>query len=314
MSVGVPNRITQETGRHSLVDGIPFTLPVASRETPALMAAFRINAKRAAQLLPGNELHPFLWGRSALLVITVVDYRVTNIGRYIEYSIAIACTHGVRPAPPLLPALLQGEFGLGQFVHDLPVSSEISVKGGKGIWGMPKHQANLDFVIGTREASSQYDLDGQMVMRIDVARQGLITLPVSTGGVNYCAFRGLLMKSSIYFHGRAAISFFRANSARLTLGDHPRAAILSALAIDPHPVFSIFFSTTQGVLDDHFESWFLSYPTAPVVAPEGLESIVNLGLSQAWLSPPHRTWWPEGAVAATPTPTSPATPTAGVTV
>jgi hypothetical protein len=40
------------------------------------------------------------------------------------------------------------------------------------------------------------------------------------------------------------------------------------------------------VLDDHFENWFLSYPQAPTVAPEGLESVVNLGEGQQWLPPP----------------------------
>jgi len=298
--MGAPSRITRETGRHSLVDGIPFTLPVASQQTPALMAGFKIDAARAAALLPGNELFPFRWGSSALLVITVVDYRVTNIGRYIEYSIAIACTHGASAAPPFLPLLLQGVFGLGQYVHDLPVSTEVSVKGGKGIWGMPKHRANLDFVVGTRQASSQYDLDGQMVMRIDVDRHGMLSIPLSAGGVNYCAFRGLLMKSSIYFKGNAAVTFFRPTSARITLGDHPRAAILQSLSIDPHPVFSIYFETTQGILDDHFESWFLSYATAPTVPPEGMESVVDLGQSEEWLPPPDRTWWPDGAVADRP--------------
>ena len=34
-------RLRRESGRHALVDGIPFTLPVASHESPALMAASR---------------------------------------------------------------------------------------------------------------------------------------------------------------------------------------------------------------------------------------------------------------------------------
>ena len=111
------------------------------------MAAFPISAARAAELIPGEEVHPFrLGGDVGLLVVTVVDYRTTDIGSYIEFSIAIACTHGLEPAPALLPALLRGRYGTGQFVVDLPVSTEVSVKGGKGIWGMPKHQANLDFV------------------------------------------------------------------------------------------------------------------------------------------------------------------------
>ena len=40
------------------------------------------------------------------------------------------------------------------------------MKGGKGIWGMPKHQANLDFRVDDRTMSSQYDLDGQLCLRI----------------------------------------------------------------------------------------------------------------------------------------------------
>ena len=46
-----------------------------------------------------------------------------------------------------------GKYGTGQYVFDLPVCSEISVKGGKGIWGMPKHQANLDFIIPIRQSA-----------------------------------------------------------------------------------------------------------------------------------------------------------------
>ena len=103
----LPRRLRAQRGRHALVDGIPFELPVHSEQTPALMAAFPIDAARAQRMLPGNELHVFKWRGKALLMITVVDYRVTSIGKYIEFSIAIACTHGPRPAPPLLPMIFQ---------------------------------------------------------------------------------------------------------------------------------------------------------------------------------------------------------------
>src|SRR3954471_20506780 len=190
-------RIQRLEGRHSLVDGIPFRLPVDSRDTPALMAAFPISAARAAELLPGEEVHPFrLGGDVGLLMLTVVNYETTDIGSYIEVSIRIACTHGLRPAPPLLGALLP-RYGVGQFVVDLPVSTEISVKGGKGIWGMPKHQANLDFVIGADRVWSQYDLDGQLCCRIEVDLPRWRGLPLNTAAINYCAFRGMLNKSSV---------------------------------------------------------------------------------------------------------------------
>jgi Acetoacetate decarboxylase (ADC) len=284
--MGVPKRLKEQAGRFALVDDIPFTLPVNSEKTPALMAAFSIDLEKARALMPGNELHPFqFWGRG-LLVITVINYKVTDIGKYVEYSIAIACTHGSKPAPRLLPGLFAKTFGTGQFVYDLPVSTEVSVKGGKGIWGMPKHRASLDFIEGKEWITSQYDLNGEFMMKIEVKRPSSIWMPISAGSANYCAFRGMLMKSYIYFKGKAGLHLFKKDSARLHIGNHPKMQALKALNIDPKPVFAAYFPETQGKLDDHFESWFLSYAQPPQQAPEGLESVFNLGRSEDWLPPP----------------------------
>ena len=286
--MGRPRRIDEQAGRHALVDGIPFQLPVRSEQTPALMAAFSINPEKARALLPGNEVHPFRVWNKGLLIVTVVNYVITNIGKYIEFSIAIACTHGNRPAPRLLPALFTKTFGTGQYVYDLPVSTEISVKGGKGIWGMPKHQASLDFVVGEQWVSSQYDLDGQLVMRIDVERPQSAWLPMSMAGTNYCAFRGMLMASYIDFKGKLGFFLMKEGSARLSIGDHPRMRALKDLEISERPLFAGYFPETHGVLDDHFECWFLSEEQPPKAPLEGMQSVVNLGQSQEWLAPPKR--------------------------
>jgi hypothetical protein len=284
--MSVPARITEYAGRHALVDGIPFKLPVSCRESPALFAAFTIDAEKAAQLLAGTEVHPFRLWNKGLLVVTVIDYRVTTIGKYIEFSVAIACTHGSKPAPRLLPGIFSKHYGTGQFVVELPVSSEISVKGGKGIWGMPKHQANLNYIVGDDWVSSQYDLDGKLAIKIEVKRPPSAWLPVNVGASNYCAFRGLLMKSNIFFKGKMGFFLNKKGSARLTIGSHPRVQALKQLNISPEPIFAGFIPESTGVLDDYFESWFLSYAQPPTSAPEGMESVVNLGLGQSWLAPP----------------------------
>jgi hypothetical protein len=281
----MPRRIKAQAGRNALVDGIPFRLPVDSVKTGALMAAFRIDPVRAAAMLPGNELHPFRLGSHALLVVTVVNYRFTDIGRYVEFSIAIACTHGGRPAPPLLPAVFRRWFGTGQFVVDLPVSTEISVKGGKGIWGMPKHQANLDFEVTDRVVSSQYDKDGMLGMRIEIDRPGGFRIPLDIGAINYCQFRGMLMKSAIYFKGHMQVGLGGGARARLYLGDNPRVQPLKDLRIDPKPIFTAYLADVHGALDDHFEAWFLSSAGEPPQT-EGMESVFGLGLGQDWLDPP----------------------------
>lgn len=284
--MAIPKRIQRQEGRHALVDGIPFALPVVCRNSPALFAVFPINYEKAKALLPGNEIHPVRLWKKALLVVSVINYLDTSIGKYIEYSIAIACTHGAKPAPPLLPGLFTKFFGTGQYVLDLPVSSEISVKGGKGIWGMPKHQGHLDYRIEESSISSQYDLDGKLCMRVEIARPKSAWLPMSMAAANYCMFRGMLMKSYVYFKGKLGFTFFKKGAAKLLIGDHPRMAILKTLEIEPDPVMTAFIPTANGVLDDHFECWFIAEPQQPTATGESLQSVIDLGLGEQWLEPP----------------------------
>jgi hypothetical protein len=262
-------RIERLRGRYALVDGIPFELPIDSSDTPALMAVFPISASAAAKLIPGEEVVPFrLGGDRGLLIVTVVNYITTDIGNYIEFSIAIACRRGL---------------SVGQWVVDLPVSTEISVKGGKGIWGMPKHQANLSFGEGDT-VWSQYEKDGQLCCRVEIDRPRLRGLPLPRiPAVNYCAFRGMLCKSVISFKGRAGVNLPFSDSARLTFGDHPRMAPLKTLGVGSRPLFTTYLEDTQGILDDHVESWFLTSREPPQEPMEGLESVVGLGLGREWL-------------------------------
>lgn len=280
----IPNRITEYTGKKSLVDGIPFTLPVGATNSPALMAIFPCDLQQAKQFLP-STIHPLRLWKKALLVVTVIDYRETTIGKYVEYSIAIACTYGKKPAPRLLPALLPGLFKAGQYVIDLPVSSEISVKGGKGIWGMPKHQASLDFKVTEKKASSQYDLDGQLVTYVEIDLPKKVWFPVKVKASNYCSFRGMLMRSDIFLDNKAGFNLFSKAKARFVIGEHPRLQGLKKLDIQGC-MATLYLPSIKGILDDHIESWFLTHEQLPKETPQGLESVVELSLSEEWLDPP----------------------------
>jgi len=285
--MGVPKRIKRYEGRHALVDGIPFVMPVNSVDSPLLMAGFQIDAEKAADLLPGNELHPFrLLNGKGLLLINAIHYRENSIGRYIESSISIACTRGRKPAPRLLPALFKKKYGTGRFILDQPVSSEISVKSGKGIWGMPKHQANIAFEITKEHVSSQYEKDGKFAMRIEIDRSSGSRIPINAGIVNYCRFRNMLMASQTYVRGRAALKLFGWAKTRLYIGEHPRMAPLHELDIDGNAVFTLFIPAADTILDDRLERWFLTFEERPLKGSEGMESVAELGLNEAWLEPP----------------------------
>ena len=287
--MGIPRRQKDIECTYGYVDGIRYVMPIDSWESSAMIAAFPCKYEAAAEMLPPGYVHPFNYFGKALLIVTVVDYRKTDIGSYIEYSIAIACTKGRSPAPPLLPAVFMQSFGTGQFVVDLPVSTEVSVKGGKGIWGMPKHQANLDYREGKAWVSAQYDLEGQMVSRFDVRVPKTYPIPLSMGAVNYCQFRGMVYRSFIYFKGKAGVHLMKPAAARFVLGDHPRADRFRALEHRPTPLFAAHIPDVRGVLDDYFDCWFITpkeRPEGPI--GEGLETTYPLGLGQDWPPPPAR--------------------------
>jgi len=262
---------------------------VNSERTPALLAVFSIDADRAARLMPGSEVHPLRIRRNrGALVITVLNYEATDIGRYVEFAVAIACTHGDRSAPALLPAIIRRRYGTGGFILDLPVSTEVSVKGGKGIWGMPKVQASLDFVVSAHSVSSQYNLDGQLALLVEIERPRFLGVPVAGAADGYAAFRGMLMKSRVYFRGKAVFNVPLRRSGRLVIGDHPRVAPLKELGVSDRPLLTAWLPETAGTLDDHIESWFLDYDRPPTSAPDGLESVVGLGQGRDWLPPPRK--------------------------
>jgi Acetoacetate decarboxylase (ADC) len=272
--------------QYANVDGIAFQMPVGTKASPALYAAFSIDPVAAQAMLPGRELHAArLWAKGVLM-IAVVDYQDTTIGTYVEFCVGILCSHGRSPAPRLLSAALPPLFGSGIYIHDLPVSTEVSVKGGLGIWGMPKCKANLDFRSDDKTASSQYDMDGELVVRIDVP-VGKPVVPLMTSGSGYGSFRGMLGKSRIKLRGWSSFGI-GGKGVTLVIGDHPKASKLKSLDINPKALFAGYVPKFSGILDDHIETWFLAHETPPPPPEKGLRNVVSLGISQERLAPPDR--------------------------
>lgn len=287
--MGYPRRVRWLDGRYANVDGIPFTMPIRTRTSPALVATFTIDGAKAQELMPGEELQAWSFRGRGLLILAVVDYQDTTIGRYVEFCIGVLATRGRRPHGALAPLIFRKRYGTGVYIYDLPVSTEISVKGGLGIWGMPKRQANLDFVVGPRTVSSQYDLDGQLVARIDIPRPRWTWLPIRLNGVGWGGdFRGLLTKSYIFVRGERSGFLLRSRRARLQLGAHPRAKVLHELDIDPRPMLTAYMPHLDAVLDDHVESWYLTSGEPPEPPEVGYADVVDLPLSEEWLAPPDR--------------------------
>ncbi|MFD3939922.1 hypothetical protein ACFWSP_33695 [Streptomyces sp. NPDC058618] len=71
------------------------------------------------------------------------------------------------------------------------------------------------------------------------------------------------------------------------MGDAPQVAELHGLGIADDPLFAVYLPSAQGVLDDHFECWFLTSEEPGRTYGDPLDSVVGLGLSQDWPEPPR---------------------------
>ncbi|MGH7751634.1 MAG: acetoacetate decarboxylase family protein, partial [Gemmatimonadales bacterium] len=136
---------------------------------------------------------------------------------------------------------------------------------------------------------------------IEIERPAPLGLPLKLAASNYCAFRGMLWKSDIYFEAIGDIALGGQAKARLILGDAPGVAPLKKLKAGSKPVFTAWLPEAHGVLDDHYEAWFLTAPTeaeaAAIRGGDMMDSVVALGQGQEWLAPPDRSRIPgPGAV------------------
>lgn len=93
------------------------------------------------------------------------------------------------------------------------------------------------------------------------------------------------MKSDILLDTKFGIHLFKSAKARFVIGDHPRLQSLKELEIGD-PIATLYLPSISGILDDHVESWFLDLDHLPKSAPEGFESVIDLGLNETWLAPP----------------------------
>ena len=209
--------------------------------------------------------------RPGLLVVTVVNYEITDIGKYVEYSLAIACTFGPRPAPPLLPGLLRGHYGTGP-VRGRPAGQQRGL--GQGRQGHLGHaqapgQPRLHDHATTRCPASTTSTASSAAASRSTGRPRP-RCRCDVGAANYCVFRGMVMQSSIYFQGAADIALgSRARAAAATSATHRRSPPLRDLDIDPDPSSPRSCRRTRGVLDDHFECWFLTSADEPAERRRG---------------------------------------------
>lgn len=224
--------------RHTIA-GTVLTMPVRVRTAQQHTAMFVVDADPAQRMIDYSGLRVCRFGRGArraLVVLMLMHYDDTDLGRYYEYG-----TNVMVDPPGTPPSKASGFSALqsaGAFVHHLPVDQAFTLEAGRTIWGYPKVMADFTVRNG-RQFGFDVTIDGRLAVSMEF-RPGL---PVPS------AFTSRRQVHSTYSHldgvtretpGEMVMSGvrYRPGGVSLRLGDHPYAAELAALGLPKRALVS----------------------------------------------------------------------------
>lgn len=147
-------------------------VPIIYREVFIAAAMFTAPTLKLRELLPTSKLVPaeMLPGRG-LLGFLAGDYRDTSIGPYREFMIAIPVRYRPRFNPPLFPALrMAASLSLEAYVWQLPLTSEVGLRAGIDIWGLPKFLAEIDFAEDADKVSCSLREEGKHILTLEMKK------------------------------------------------------------------------------------------------------------------------------------------------
>ena len=222
-------------------------LPVMYYRDDAFVGVFSAEFQAVQALLPSAALYPVrLKGERAAVYVTAFNYQENTIGPYGEVAVAIPCTYG-RPAPPLLPLLLEGRIpGFGAFVLHLPVTARSARDPRRVIWGYAKFVADMDFQKRPAYQRVRLAEGDSHILTLTVQQRGL---PIKDNRpvITYSVLDGQLIKTTI--PSRAVYQMgLTPGLGELELGDHEIADQLRSLDISTSTVATRNYLTRSGIL------------------------------------------------------------------
>jgi len=224
--------------------------PTFYRDAASFTLILPANLMALRRILPDPRLVPaqVLPGVGAVM-LTALDYKDTDLGPYKEFSLGIAlnspdflqipCYNFVRQA-------LRGTFH--SYIQQLPVTTEIALRGGVDLYNFPKFIARIDLDDDdgwtTCEVSEGDDLICRVkCRRVPTPRSGIIKMISSTYQFQQPQSCELKINANGY-----AMTAGRGN-AELVVGEsHPVARELSGLLLSTTPIAYTYVPNMEAIL------------------------------------------------------------------
>lgn len=216
-----------------LIQGENVTMPVEIRQASNWTAMFAMPISAAHRVLAPTGLEPIrvLPGKS-LAGVGFVRYTDGDLGPYHEFMVALMAR---RPGVPKSD---------GAYIHWLPVNQTFTCEAGQEIWGFPKEIADIEITPHRWYTDCRVHLDGKLVVAIRVGNG--LPAPSALAGrrIDAYTYRGGLLRRTPWGMSVTGVRA-RPGGARITWGDHPKAAELQRLQISPRALFSTSTSALQ---------------------------------------------------------------------
>ncbi len=212
----------EDVEQHAVaVSGGTCDLPIIYRDVFSIAGAFTAPALKLRELLPTSRLVPAeLLPGKGLLLFMAADCRDTSIGPHRQFAIMVPARYQPRYNPPLLPLLrMSASLSFEVFVWRFLLTSELGMRAGSEIWGLPASLADIDFEESAQAVTCRLREKGEEVLSLEVKKS-----PARMKTYFDCAFfspqgRALLRTRADGISGSLGRGF-RPGGARLTLGDN----------------------------------------------------------------------------------------------
>ena len=212
----------KETPRKTLdMNGQPMEFPILYYDLRCITSIFTAKTKNLEKLLPHPNFRPIeMWPGIGMLGITAFEYRDTSVGPYNEISISIPIKFPpgfVFPGIAATSMMRKNVFPV--YVHHLPVTTEIALKGGIHFWNYPKFLAEITFQDQGENLEVTLKENGTLILKI-TARKLLAKQSATVKFHTYSIKENIVMHALVDGKAPRIGTVMMGNVARLELGEH----------------------------------------------------------------------------------------------
>jgi hypothetical protein len=187
----------KKVARESLdMAGEPIEFPILYYDLRMVHAVFNVKTGAIKKILPHPHCKPIeIWPGIGMLGITAFEYLDSSIGPYNEIAIAIPITFPPGFTFPLLDAISMMRKKLFTvYIHHLPVTTEIALKGGIYFWNYPKFLAEIHFSDEGQHLRITLKERGEMILRLKARK-----LPLKRSSM--LTFHTYSIRDNVVMHG-----------------------------------------------------------------------------------------------------------------